>query len=105
MAGSTLEYLGFTAGDGTRKYMLRIRQVGGVLHDITRAIANDAFLDHRVRYQDGPEVCFLILQEEMRACPGELPVPYLQVTDAELAQYRAARAVKPPGSRAKPLAG
>ena len=96
-----VEYLGFTSDDTTREYRLRARD-GGVFHDFIRAIALEAFIAHRARYQDAPEICFLKLQRELAECDGTLPDAYVGITDAELEEYRTAHAPKPPRRRAKP---
>jgi hypothetical protein len=89
VTGVHVEYVGFTAQAKTRAYTLRIRQGLHEPHDVTLTIPNEAFLTRRVRYQDGPEICFLKLQRELAACVEGLP-GNLQVTDADLAEYKAA---------------
>jgi hypothetical protein len=98
--GSQIEYVGFSSKVSAREYTLRVRR-GEQLHDFTVAIPHEAFLAQRVRYQDGPEVCFLKLQRELLACADELPSAYQSVTDAELEEYRASHAPKPPQRRPK----
>jgi hypothetical protein len=100
-SGSQVEYIGFASKGGVREYALRVRR-GDQFHDFTLAIPNEAFLAQRVRYQDGPEVCFLKLQRELLSCAdGLLPSPYLSVSDAELEEYRSAHAPKTPQRRPK----
>jgi hypothetical protein len=99
-----LEYVGFTVNDSTREYTLRVRQEASEPQAFTLAIPTQAFLDHRVRYQDGPEVCFLKLQRELAACAAGLPPAYLGVTDADLEDYRVAHTPKPPQRRPRPPA-
>jgi hypothetical protein len=94
------EYLGFTVDETSRIYSLRVRKEGGA-HDFTVAIANRAFLTKRVRYQDAPEICFLKLERELSECDDAMPEPHLQVTDAELDEYREAHTKKPPPRRPK----
>lgn len=102
--GAQVEYVGFTASGAARKYQLRVRQAGD-FHDFTLAIPNEAFLARRVRYQDGPEICFLKLQREVVACAGGLPAPHLDVTDADLEEYRVAHTPKPAQRRPKAPVG
>jgi hypothetical protein len=91
-----LEYLGFRAQESTREYSMRVRNVGEDDRDFTVIIANDAFLQNRVRYQDAPEICFLKLQRELVACAeGKEPSRKLKVSDAELEEYRVAHSPKP----------
>jgi hypothetical protein len=93
MASANVEYLGFTAASKSREYRLRVRQ-GLDIEDFTVAVPNEAFLAHRVRYQDGPEICFLKLQRAVAAGEGVLPKRALSVTDAELEEYRVAHTPK-----------
>jgi hypothetical protein len=97
-----IEYLGFTSQAATRQYTLRVRLGAGEPHDVRLAIPNEVFLARRLRYQDAPEICFLIVQREIVACNGGLPSPELTVTDADLASYREAHAPKPSQRRPKP---
>ena len=102
MPESHVEYIGFTTNGPVREYRLLVRQAAGESHEFTLAIPNEAFTSRRVRYQDAPDVCFHKLQCELAATPGSLPAARLSVTDADLEQYRAAHAPKPPQRRAKP---
>ena len=94
-----VEYVGFRATVTRREYTLRVRQ-GGDPEEFTLVISNDAFLAHRARYQDAPEICYLKLQRELAASPGSRPARLLSVTDQDLEEYRVAHAPKSPG-RAK----
>ena len=101
MGGTQIEYLGFTVNEGTREYKLRARQPQGKFQAFTLSISNEAFLAHRVRYQDGPDICFLKLQRELIASGDTLPALHHEVTDAELEEYRVAHAPKPNKKRPK----
>jgi hypothetical protein len=102
MTGAHVEYVGFRANESTREYTLRVKQAAGGIDDFTLSIANEAFISRRVRYQDGPDICFLKLQNELAALGGGLPAARLSVSDAELEEYRAAHAPKPPQRRPRP---
>jgi hypothetical protein len=65
-------------------------------------IANDAFVAHRARYQDAPEICSLRLHREFAARSGHPPCTRFSVTDAELADYKDAHTPKSkPGAFAR----
>lgn len=102
MAGPHVEYVGFSSNGPIREYRLLLRRVDDDSLTFTVVIPNEAFLAHRVRYQDGPEICFLKLQRDLLACTEGLPGERLTVTDAELEDYRAAHAPKPPTRRPRP---
>ena len=96
-----IEYVGFTSRLEMREYTVRVRMAGD-FRDIRLAIPNEAFLSGRVRYQDAPEICFLIVQREVLACEGGLPGTELCVTDVDLAEYRTAHTPKKPQRRPRP---
>jgi hypothetical protein len=102
MSGVHVEYVGFTTKGTAREYTLRVKHAAGEFHDFTLIIPNEAFLAHRVRYQDAPDICFLKLQRELAAIEGTMPASCLKVSDAELAEYRTAHAPNPPRRRPKP---
>ncbi len=89
-----VEYVGFAVRGSAREYALRVWQGDAGPHDFTLAIPIQAFLSRRVRYQDGPEICFLKLQRELVAC-AVLPPSHLGVTDSDLEAYRIAHTPKP----------
>ncbi len=94
MTDGHVEYVGFTVGDTSREYALRVRQPDGESHAFTLSISNKAFLANRVRYQDAPAICFSKLQRELVACGENLPALYMEVTDADLEEYRVAHTPK-----------
>ena len=102
MPPAHVEYVGFSPKGNSREYTLRVRQPTGDPRDFTVAIPNEAFLAHRVRYQDAPEICFLRLQRELAASPGGPPAVRLSISDADLEEYRVAHSPKPPQRRPKP---
>ena len=83
-----VQYLGFEVKDSSREYAFSVRVMTNDLCRYTLAIANDAFLAHRVRYQDGPEICSLRLHRELDANANQPPTSHFSVTDAELAAYK-----------------
>lgn len=90
-----LEYIGFTPRKDAREYTLRVTPATGGGSEFTLVIDNEAFLAQRVRYQDGPEICYLKLQRELSSREeGTLPALRMHVTDAELEEYRLAHAPK-----------
>jgi hypothetical protein len=90
------EYVGFTVDETSRIYTMRVRTADGVVHDVQIAIANQAFLSNRVRYQDAAEICFLKLGRELsQGDDGAIPASRLEVTDAELEEYRETHTKKP----------
>ena len=96
------QYLGFTVNEKARVYALRVTHPDGESRDYALSIANRAFLANRVRYQDGPAICFLKLERELEAHGDEKTASRMQVSDAELAEFRDANEKKPSGLRPRP---
>jgi hypothetical protein len=99
MTGVHVEYLGFKANGTGREYTLRVRQGANDPRDVTLVISNEAFLAHRVRYQDAPDICFLKLQRELASCADGFRESLMTVSDADLEEYRTAHAPKAPRRR------
>jgi hypothetical protein len=94
-----LQYVGFENRGAVREYTFTLRGSGGTSTEYFVTIANAAFLGHRVRYQDGPEICSLRLHREFASQTEHPPSTRFSVTDAELAEYMEAHAPKPrPGA-------
>ena len=100
MPAPQIEYVGFISRDVGREYTLRVRNMSEAEVTFTRVILEADFVSRRARYQDGPEICFLMLQKEL-AGTEDLPPLRSTVGDTELASYKAAHAPRPP--RRKPL--
>jgi hypothetical protein len=103
MTNAQIEYVGFTTRGAHRVYALRFRRGAEEPQDVTVAIATAAFLARRVRYQDGPEICFLKLQKELLAAVEGRAAKEFTVNDADLEDYRTAHTAKPPQRRGRPL--
>jgi len=82
-----LQYVGFENRGEVREYTFSLRGSGGTSTEYFVTIANAAFLAHRVRYQDGPEICSLRLHREFASRTDHPPSTRFSVTNAELAEY------------------
>ena len=89
-----LQYLGFESKGAVREYAFTLRGADGASSEYFVTIANAAFLAHRVRYQDAPDICFLRLHREFAIRTDHPPSTRFSVTDAELADYKAAHTPK-----------
>jgi hypothetical protein len=89
-----LQYVGFQTKGPNREYAFSVRGIGGASSEYFVTIANDAFLAHRVRYQDAPDICSLRLHREFAAQADHASSSRFCVTDAELADYKAAHTPK-----------
>jgi hypothetical protein len=92
---AVLQYLGFEDKGTVREYAFTLRGSGGTSTEYFVTMANAAFVAHRVRYQDGPEICSLRLHREFAGRTDHPPSTRFSLTDAELAEYMNAHAPKP----------
>ena len=95
-----LQYVGFETKGTVREYTFSLRGSAGETSEYFVIIANDAFVSHRVRYQDAPDICSLRLHREFAAKTDHPPSTRFCITDAELADYKDAHAPKPKPSTA-----
>jgi hypothetical protein len=91
--GIIVQYRGFHAKQLAREYSFQVREAGAD-REFTLSIANIAFLSHRVRYQDGPDICAQRLHAELAAHANHPSQTEYVITSAELDSYRTSRAVK-----------
>ena len=89
-----LQYVGFENKGAVREYTFTLRGTGGASSEYFVTIANDAFVAHRVRYQDAPDICSLRLHREFATRRDHPPSTRFSVTDAELADYKDAHTPK-----------
>lgn len=92
--GIIVQYLGFRARQLVREYSFQVREAGAE-REFTLSIANDAFLSHLARYQDGPDICAQRLQTELAAHANHPSQTEYVITSDELNSYRTSRAVTP----------
>jgi hypothetical protein len=86
--------VGFETKGTVREYAFAIRGSGGESSDYFVTIANVAFVEHLVRYQDAPDICSLRLRREFASQTNHPPSTRFPVTDAELADYKDAHTPK-----------
>jgi hypothetical protein len=89
-----LQYVGFENKEALREYAFTLRGSDGASSEYFVTIANDAFVAHRVRYQDAPDICSLRLRREFATRTDHPPSTRFSVTDAELADYKDAHTPK-----------
>jgi hypothetical protein len=90
-----VQYLGFQVKGLVREYAFAVLESATEPLHYTLTIANEAFVSHRVRYQDAPDICSLRLHRELDTHANHPPTTNFCVTDTELAVYQDARKPKP----------
>jgi hypothetical protein len=86
MIKPTVEYVGFRSTADRREYLLR-SHVGPEIREYTVGITHAAFAAKRVRFQDGPEICYLRIQRELETTTIVHLENDFTISDAELADY------------------
>ena len=89
-----VQYLGFQSKLLAREYTFQVREAGAE-REFTLNIANEAFLSHRVQYQDAPAICSQRLLIELAAHANHPQETQYIITSAEIEAFRAARTEKP----------
>jgi hypothetical protein len=97
-----LQYVGFENKGAVREYAFTLRGNHGTSSEYFVSIANEAFVAHRARYQDAPDICSLRLHREFAARTDHPPATRFLVTDAELADYKDAHTPKSNPSTSAP---
>lgn len=83
-----LQYIGFTSSALVREYNFVVRDASGQPREYSVTIANEAFLSHRTRYQDGPDICSMKLRRELAANATDPSITRFCITDTELSDYQ-----------------
>jgi hypothetical protein len=89
-----VQYVGFQVTSVLREYTFSVRETATEPLHYTLTIANEAFVTHRVRYQDAPQICSLRLRRELDAHANHPLASSFCVTDTELATYQGAHVPK-----------
>ena len=90
-----VQYIGFQVNGPVREYRFAVRETATEPLQYILTIENEAFVSHRARYQDAPDICSLRLRQELDSHSNHPPTNHFSVTDAELANYQDARKPKP----------
>jgi hypothetical protein len=87
-----MQFVGFEVKARVREYTFTVREASTDPREFTLTIPNEAFNDHRVRYQDAPDVCSLKLRRELATYANHPPNTHYGITDAEIEDYRSSHA-------------
>ncbi len=90
-----VQFVRFEAKSLVREYTFTVRQALGDPREFTLTIANEAFMTHRARYQDAPDICSLKLRRELASDASHPTKTHFRISDAELDDYRNAHTHKP----------
>jgi len=97
-----VQFVGFASKPLVREYTFVVREPATEPREFLLTIANQAFSDHRVRFQDAPDICSLRLRRELATYANNPPESHFKVTDVDLEDYHSShtpRKAKSPFSR------
>ena len=94
-----VQYVGFEAKASVREYSFSVWEVWDEPQEFKLTIANEAFVSHRARYQDGPDICSLKLHHELVTYANHPPKVHFGISDAELENYRETHSHNSAGGR------
>jgi hypothetical protein len=83
----SIQYVGFQAKPHSREYKFNVRGAGED-REFTLNIANEAFVTHRMSYQDAPGICAQRLQAELAAHENHPLETQYVITTAEIDSFR-----------------
>lgn len=83
-----MQFVGFTSNALEREYTFMVREVSVEPREFTVGIANEAFRERRLSFQDAPNVCSLKLRRELTNGANLLPESHFHLTNVELDDYR-----------------
>jgi hypothetical protein len=83
-----VRFVGFESKRLGREYTFTVRESSTEAREFTLTIANEAFNDHRVRYQDAPDICSLKLRHELATRANCPTGTHFDITDQDLEDYR-----------------
>jgi hypothetical protein len=84
-----MQYLGFKPKNEWREYSFQVRYAAEDIREFTLTILNEAFTSHKVRYQDGPDLCSLKLRRELISNPDHPSHTNFAISNGELDDYKA----------------
>ena len=89
-----VQYVGFEAKPKLREYTFRVKDGDEEAREFRLTISDEAFLSHRARYQDAPDICAVRLQRELDASTNRPAKSQWAISDVELEAYRVAHSSK-----------
>jgi hypothetical protein len=93
-----VQFVGYEVKARVREYTFTVREVSSEPRDFTLTIPTEAFNGHLLRIQDAPDVCSRKLHRELATHANHPPDTHFAITNAELEDYRSARAPRTPRS-------
>lgn len=84
-----LQYTGFSVAAGGREYSFRVHRPNEEDRGFSVTVDNAGFLTGKLKFQEGPDICYRKLLNALAAEDGDSPALARQhVTESELVDYK-----------------
>ncbi len=83
-----VQFVGFESKAAVREYTFQVKEAAAEPREFAITIAHEAFTDHRLSFQDAPDLCSARLRRELTETDNQPVESRFHITDEELAQYR-----------------
>ena len=93
-----VQFLGYEVKPLVREYTFTVREASTEPREYTLTIPTEAFNDRLLSIQDAPDLCSCKLRRELATYANHPPDTHYAITNAELEDYRSARAPRTPKS-------
>lgn len=93
-----MQFLGYEVKAMVREYTFTVREASSEPREFTLTIPAEAFTEHLLRIQDAPDICSRKLRTELATYANHPPDTHYAITNADLEDYRVARAPRTPRS-------
>lgn len=87
-----VQFVGFESKVLGREYTFTVRNPSAEPREFILTIANQVFHDHRIRYQDAPDICSLKLRRELATNANHPADTHFDITDLDIEDYRSSHA-------------
>ncbi len=91
-----VQFVGFASNERSREYTFTVREGSTEPREYVVTISNEAFNDHRLRFQDAPDLCSIKLRHELAAHANHPVESRFYITDLELDDYRSSHSPRTP---------
>jgi hypothetical protein len=95
-----IQYVGFIVGGGSRFYDFDVIDAAEKAREFTIKVRSEAFRSSPLRFQDGPDICFKRLEQELEGETRESRAQsHLEVGEKEIQEYVARNYPSKPSTR------
>ncbi len=83
-----IQYLGFNVAASSRTYSFHVIDIPREARQFTVQVHSEAFLPARLKFQDGPAICFARLEQELQGeSQEERAEAHLSIRERDIREY------------------